>query len=104
MADYLELDLADFTKRYARRVGLKYSLKEHGSSRNWDCVFLAHENGRQTCRVYPVRPVQCRNWPFWAENLRTASAWSSATENCPGMDNGQHHEFVQLEIQRQRKF
>ncbi|MCH8053241.1 MAG: YkgJ family cysteine cluster protein [Planctomycetes bacterium] len=104
MADHLELDLADFTQRYARRVGFKYSLKEHGSRQNWDCVFLAHENGRRICRVYPVRPTQCRNWPFWDENLRTASAWSAAAEDCPGMNDGQRHGFVQIEIQRKRKF
>ncbi len=104
MADHLELDLADFTKRYARRVGLKYSLKEHGASRNWGCVFLVRENGRQVCSVYSVRPTQCRNWPFWNENLRTAAAWSAAGEDCPGMDTGKQHDFVQIEIQRKRKF
>jgi Fe-S-cluster containining protein len=104
MADHLELDVADFTKRYARRVGLKYSLKEHGPRRNWDCVFLVHENGQRICSVYPVRPTQCRNWPFWNENLSSASAWSTAGEDCPGMNAGQHHDFVQIEIQRKRKF
>ena len=37
----------------------------------YDCVFLKEdpERGRKTCSIYPVRPLQCRTWPFWPENL-----------------------------------
>ncbi len=104
IAKHLDLELADFTKRYARRVGLKYSLKEKGQEDNWDCVFLAHHNGRHLCSIYPVRPHQCRAWPFWDENLRSPAAWQAAAQSCPGISHGNHHDLVQIEIHRNGRF
>ncbi|MEW6330869.1 MAG: YkgJ family cysteine cluster protein, partial [Pseudomonadota bacterium] len=34
---------------------------------NGDCVFL--DAGRR-CRIYAVRPAQCRSYPFWPELAR----------------------------------
>jgi len=104
-ADLLGLTLVDFTKHYARRLGTKYSLKERTARDNWDCVFLESQNGLRRCSIYTARPRQCRTWPFWDENLRTRQAWDAAAEDCPGMNAGeQHHEFVQIEIQRTGSF
>jgi len=60
-----------------------------------DCPFLVE--GR-ACGVYPARPVQCRTWPFWADNLRRAADWRSAAERCPGI--GQGRLYPAEEIQR----
>jgi uncharacterized protein len=35
--------------------------------KNGDCVFLG--NGTDRCRVYPVRPMLCRTYPFYLEAL-----------------------------------
>lgn len=77
-----------------RRVGARLSLTER---RNGDCVFLKHENGKRICSIYPVRPLQCRTWPFWDSNLESAGAWRMASLTCPGIDHGKRHEFVQIE-------
>jgi Fe-S-cluster containining protein len=47
--------------------------------------------GRRVCGVYPVRPLQCRTWPFWPENLRTKASWHRAAKGCPGMNRGGRH-------------
>ena len=78
-------------------MGLRYSLTEKP---NGDCTFLKRENGKALCSIYPVRPVQCRTWPFWSSNLRSREAWESAANNCPGMNNGRGHDFVQIETLR----
>ena len=99
------MTLTDFTKRYARRLGTKYSLKERSARDNWDCVFLESQNGLRRCSIYTARPQQCRTWPFWDENLRTPQAWDAAAESCPGMNAGKkNYEFVQIEIQRTGSF
>ncbi len=86
---------------HLRRVGLRYSLTEHA---NGDCVFLKRENGKAMCSIYPVRPLQCRTWPFWTENLKSQKEWNAlAAEKCPGMNKGPLVEFVQIEIQRTRR-
>jgi Fe-S-cluster containining protein len=46
------------------------------------------------CTVYEARPVQCRTFPFWSENLRSRAAWRRLGRFCPGIDEG---ELLELE-------
>lgn len=85
IADHLGLDLETFTQRYVRRVGRRHSLIE---KRNLDCVFW--ETGRG-CTIYPVRPTQCRTFPFWPEHLRNPRTWSEVQAECPGVGRGTHY-------------
>ena len=86
---------------HVRRVGLRYSLTERAGG---DCIFLKRENGKAMCSIYPVRPLQCRTWPFWTENLKSQREWNAiAAQKCPGMNTGDRHDLVQIEIQRTRR-
>jgi uncharacterized protein len=87
-------------KEYVRRVGLRFSLTERADG---DCVFLKRENGRTFCGIYEVRPLQCRTWPFWKDNLRSEESWNRANETCPGINRGTHHNFVAIESIRLKK-
>ena len=92
IAAHLGLGLPEFTKRHLRRVGSRLALLERDGG---DCEFLLREEpGLTGCAIHPVRPVQCRTWPFWASNLRSRKAWSSATRGCPGIDLGKHHSLA----------
>jgi Fe-S-cluster containining protein len=53
---------------------------------NGDCVFYDQQAG---CTVYPVRPPQCRTWPFWESNVETPEAWHQTCEVCPGSGQGE---------------
>jgi len=66
--------LADYTKMY----GDRRSLVEKS---NGDCIFYDRQKG---CTIYPVRPRQCRTWPFWESNLESPEAWQKTCEVCPG--------------------
>jgi Fe-S-cluster containining protein len=67
-------------------------------------VFLHHTaEGKRTCSIYPVRPLQCRTWPFWNHNLRSPSTWAEASDMCPGMNNGKQYNFVRIEEIRLKK-
>lgn len=74
--------LAQFSKRYVRRVGHRYSLIEKPGG---DCIFWDRQAG---CTVYPARPVQCQTWPFWPENLTAPEDWAQITRVCPGSGTG----------------
>ncbi len=87
-------------KKYLRRVGLRYSLTEKPGG---DCIFLKRADGKSMCGIYPVRPLQCRTWPFWKENLKSADAWNEANQNCPGLNRGEKRDFVQIETIRTQK-
>ncbi|MCG8409404.1 MAG: YkgJ family cysteine cluster protein [Phycisphaerales bacterium] len=90
------------TRKHLRKVGRRYSLTEDKT--NGDCCFLKQtENGKRVCGIYPVRPLQCRTWPFWQVNLESPDAWSFASQDCPGINKGKRHDFVQIEIRRTAK-
>jgi Fe-S-cluster containining protein len=52
-------------------------------TRDGRCLFF--DNG---CRIYPVRPRQCRTFPFWFTNLRTEARWNKIRSQCPGIGIG----------------
>jgi len=98
IAEFLGRPDGRLDKKHLRRVGLHYSLTEKPDG---DCIFLTRENGKTGCSIYPVRPLQCRTWPFWNENLRSRESWESvARSKCPGMNTGQHYTLVQIETAR----
>jgi uncharacterized protein len=53
---------------------------------NGDCVFYDRRAG---CTIYPVRPRQCRTWPFWESNVETPEAWQETCRVCPGSGQGE---------------
>src|SRR5438309_1796879 len=68
---------------HTRQVGQRRTLCEKP---NGDCVYWDKEAG---CTVYPVRPRQCRTWPFWESNVVTPEAWKRTCEVCPGSGQGE---------------
>lgn len=52
---------------------------------NGDCVYYDRAHG---CTIYPVRPRQCRTWPFWDSNVVTPEAWQQTCAVCPGAGQG----------------
>jgi len=89
VAAHCGLSPAEFTRGHVRQVGARYSLLENEGG---DCEFLARlAHGTTHCRIHPVRPAQCRTWPFWSSNVGSPEAWRLTARHCPGVDNtGQH--------------
>lgn len=89
MAAWLGMLPDQFLQQHTRRVGQRQSLLELA---NGDCEFLVREPGSLThCAIHPVRPLQCRTWPFWNSNLTSPRAWEASARHCPGMNQGDHH-------------
>ena len=56
------------------------------------CVFLQAGN---LCRVHPVKPFICRQWPFLPALLVNADELEHAKGACPGLNPAcTHEEFV----------
>ncbi len=100
IAEFLRHDDGWIPKSQLRRVGVRYSLTERPDG---DCIFLKRENGKAMCSIYPVRPAQCRTWPFWDINLSSPAAWAREAKECPGMNNGQHYDLVTIQIRAKQK-
>lgn len=97
----LDMPIDQLRQNYLRRVGQRVSIKENLVTR--DCIFLTKIGGRKGCMIYPVRPVQCRTWPFWLSNLASKEAWDSSALRCGGMNTGRHYSFEEIESIRERK-
>lgn len=97
IAQFLGISTEQMRSQYVRNVGRRMSLRE-GPSR--DCIFLLPEPQPGTgrgCKVYPVRPRQCRTWPFWPGNIRNPDSWSEAADRCPGINRGPLHPAENIE-------
>ena len=116
LASHLQLSTEEVTAKYCRTVFGRVSLLEHRNAQGeHDCIFLKEERterpeGDQTvthtkrsCTVYPVRPLQCRTWPFWDSNLSSPDIWNSAAERCHGMNRGRVFTVEQMETLRDAK-
>ncbi|MFW6044255.1 MAG: YkgJ family cysteine cluster protein [Planctomycetota bacterium] len=95
IADHLDIPRHKLLRRYCRKVMGRISLMEFG---NGDCVFLTPEG----CRIYEVRPVQCRTFPFWPHILDSPEEWEKLKNKCPGVGHGRVHTRQEIERNMQR--
>lgn len=80
MAGFLKLSNQDFIDRYIQKVGYKSSLKETKTKESYSCIFF--DTDKKACKIYKVRPHQCRTFPFWdyfKEHVQ------EVVEECPGI-------------------
>lgn len=91
LARFRDQPFEEFTRQFVRQVGSRLSLIEKPGG---DCIFWDKEVG---CTVYPARPVQCRTWPFWPENVETEEDWDHVRSACPGAGRGQVFTLEQIQ-------
>ena len=112
LATFLKTTPQAVVEKYCRKINGQFSLNEYrNAAGNYDCVFLKEEkvvatsptgertvHTRRQCTVYGVRPLQCRTWPFWPENLTNKRTWDHAAKRCHGMNHGHRH-FTREQIE-----
>ncbi len=79
LAEHLGMTTSAFTRTWCETEDGEVQLRSEGEA----CVFL--RDG--LCSVYEARPVQCRTWPFWPENMSRAG-WNEVAAFCPGVGKG----------------
>ncbi len=72
-----------FIKNYCQETDNFIHLKELKKNKG-NCIFLIDKR----CSVYKSRPIQCRTWPFWPENMNTKNWNNDIAKNCPGVGKG----------------
>jgi len=81
MANFLELTVEEFATMYLKKVKHRYSLVEKKiDDENYACIFFNTES--KQCSIYPVRPRQCRTFPFW-ETFKNNT--EEVKKECPGI-------------------
>ena len=81
ISKYLDMELENFAKIYLKKVGHRYSLVERKIGDNdYACIFFDTQKNR--CAIYPVRPLQCRTFPFWQQFKNSED---EVKRECPGI-------------------
>jgi len=96
MARHLRLLPSEFKRRYTFEDEYGWTqvvLEER-------CVFLEPQTNR--CAVYPVRPSQCRTFPFWRDLVRDGEWTQEARDMCEGTGRGRLYSIDEVEMQMKR--
>jgi len=81
MASFVNLSVEDFATMYLRKIKHRYSLTEKQlAADNFACVFF--DETMKRCSIYPVRPLQCRTFPFWEQFKNDEE---EVRKECPGI-------------------
>lgn len=106
LAAHLNLSREETLQKHCRTIRGRISLKERrDAAGQYPCIFLTEESSKDAkgrrvikrgCAIYPVRPLQCRTWPFWDGNLFDEETYAQATQKCPGISRGKHYTAEQI--------
>jgi len=77
---FLRITEEEFLEKYTRKVNYKFALIDLVVKGEKRCVFLSDE---YLCEIYPKRPKQCKDFPFW--NSLKDKAFQFAQKLCPGV-------------------
>ena len=94
IANFLGKSIGEVRIEHTRLVGRRTTLREFA---NHDCTFF--DSQTRGCKIYPVRPRQCRTWPFWESNLESPETWEEVKQGCPGAGKGNFFPLEEIEKQ-----
>lgn len=81
-AKYLGLPQADFESQFIYRTKHMRRIRKPRGAKQ--CPFLDASG----CSIHPVKPVQCRLFPYWPELVEDRKAWARTGKWCPGIGVG----------------
>jgi Fe-S-cluster containining protein len=88
ISKFVGQSLNKFLKDYVTTYEEHYTIRERLDG---CCMFYKYG-----CQIYPVRPAQCRTYPFWFKNLRSKKNWEQTEKECPGIGQGLHYTKEQI--------
>ena len=80
ISKFLGIGISELMEEYLVKVSHKFSIREIRTNTNYACIFYEKEKNR--CSIYPVRPHQCRTFPFWGYFRDRPQ---EAARECPGV-------------------
>jgi len=81
-SNYLGIPQSKFKKEF--KLTRVKGYMEMAVEEDMPCPFLTFEG----CAIHPVKPKQCRTFPFWKENVVTRNDWKLTAGFCPGIGEG----------------
>jgi len=90
ISKYLKISRDEFYKKFTKEEGKKIYLIDREID---DCIFLKNDK----CSIYPVRPIQCKTFPFWPQNVKSEKRWNMVMNECPGIGEGKEYSRQDIE-------
>lgn len=80
VAEFLRIPTEEFRARYTfpRHGLLSFKVDPEGF-----CVM--HDYQTHGCSIHPVKPVMCRDWPFFSAPLKHSEEFEVVKRSCPGI-------------------
>jgi len=93
ISKFLKISKKEFLAKYVRLAYGRLSLID--ANKEGDCIFLKNNK----CGIYPVRPKQCKTFPWWPALVENEKAWEDLKEYCEGIDHpdGKHYSFQEIQ-------
>lgn len=82
ISEFLGLSEDEFIKNCLKKVKYRFTIKEIFVKGEYQCLFFDSEKKR--CEIYPVRPTQCRTFPFW-DRYKDKKYINEVCKECPGI-------------------
>ena len=95
IAEFLKIPVAELSKACLREDVCGNKSIRDLPERNYDCIFQDAKTRR--CKIYPVRPKQCAQFPFWKSMLENEAEWNFYAKRCPGMNQGTLYSKEEIE-------
>jgi Fe-S-cluster containining protein len=98
IASALDMAPEEFLREYCHQENGSIELIDN---ENGYCIFLMGDR----CSIYDSRPLQCRTFPFWRENLKSHYRWKQLRSFCPGIDRGELYspESIRQKLSSQKR-
>ncbi len=88
IAQYLKMPVAELIRIYLEETPLGLAVKNKAAG---GCIF--QEDNR--CRIHPVKPRICRDWPFLPAILLHENEFAAAKTACAGLaPESRHTDFL----------
>ena len=91
-ARFLGMSAEAFERQYCYRTRNRLRLRV---PRDATCHFLLADG----CSIHPVKPAQCRIFPFWPELAGSPREWKKTARYCPGIGQGP---LIQIESAKEQ--
>lgn len=85
ISKYFKIRKEEFLHNFAFKFSNSvYSLKE---KENFDCIFWDEScrNGKGGCSIYKIRPIQCKDFPFWISTFSSKENFEEQASRCKGI-------------------
>jgi len=80
ISNFLKINIVDFKNKYLNQIDNRLTIKEKIINDDYVCIFFDYITKK--CSIYSVRPLQCKEFPFWNS---FKDEYYIEIQQCPGI-------------------